>query len=101
LNPAANRAESRTNPPKPPTELFRRQQVAGNPPGLAKKRLQFLKDDVFQIHNGNLLQHFRQKYFGLLVATYILADGVSLVMGKIQVALGQTPPAAVQPAASQ
>jgi late competence protein required for DNA uptake (superfamily II DNA/RNA helicase) len=48
-----------------------------------------------------LLQHFRQKYFGLLVATYILADGVSLVMGKIQVALGQTPPAAVQPAASQ
>jgi len=48
-----------------------------------------------------LLQHFRQKYFGLLLATYILADGVSLVMGKIQVALGQTPPAVVQPAASQ
>jgi late competence protein required for DNA uptake (superfamily II DNA/RNA helicase) len=48
-----------------------------------------------------LLQHFRQKYFGLLVATYILADGVSLVMGKIQVALGQTPPATVQPAVPQ
>jgi hypothetical protein len=30
-----------------------------------------------------------------------IADGVSLVTGKIQTALGQTPPAAVQPAVPQ